>query len=51
MRFRYGAPQKLLSDQGKEFINEINKTLAEKFNIERIVSSAYHPQTNGLESR
>ena len=49
--FRYGAPKKLLSDQGREFVNHMNFALAETFGIERMVTSAYHPQTNGLDER
>lgn len=48
---RYEAPKKLLSDQGREFINNMNFAVAEKFQIERMVTSAYHPQTNGLDER
>ena len=49
--YRYGAPKKLLSDQGCEFVNTINADLAQKINIDRIFIAAYHPQTNGLDER
>ena len=49
--YRYGPPQKLLSDRGKEFVNKLNDTLSSRFGIERLVTSAYHPQTNGLDER
>ena len=29
----------------------VNAELAERFRIHRIVTSAYHPQTNGLDER
>ena len=48
---RYGVPKKLLSDQGREFVNHINFALAETFGVERMVTSGYHPQTNGLTER
>ena len=40
----------VLSDQEREFVNQINKHLFERFKIDQSVfySSAYHPQTNGL---
>ena len=49
--YRYGAPKKLLSDQGREFVNTINADLAPKINIDRMITAAYHPQRNGLDER
>ena len=49
--YRYGAPKKLLSDQGREFVNTINADLAKKINIDRMITAAYHPQTNELNER
>ena len=49
--YRYGAPKKLLSDQGREFVNRLNTDLAKKFDIDHMVTAAYHPQTNGLDER
>ena len=49
--YRYGAPKKLLSDQGRKFVNIINADLAKKINIDRMITAAYHPQTNGLDER
>ena len=46
---RHGWPRVVLSDQGREFVNEINQCLFEETNIKHCVSSPYHPQTNGLE--
>ena len=39
------------SDQGREFVNQINECLFQLTNIKHCVSSAYHPQTNGLDER
>ena len=47
--YRYGAMKKLLSDQGREFVNTINADLAKQINIDRMITAAYHPQTNGLD--
>ena len=49
--FRHGCTQIILSDQGREFVNQINKRLFEKLKTDHRVSSAYHPQTNGLVER
>ena len=49
--FRYGCTQILLSDQGREFVNKVNKHLFKRFKTEHRISSAYHPQTNGLVER
>ena len=43
---RWGAPSRLLSDQRREFVNKLKE-----FSIQRSVTSAYHPQTNGLDER
>ena len=46
--FRYSPPQKLLSDLGSNFISEIVKETCSLLGIERIYTSPYHPQTDGL---
>ena len=43
----FGPPKHLISDQGKEFVNEVIKNLTEIAGIEHRISSAYHPRTNG----
>ncbi len=49
--FRWGAPARLLSDQGREFVAKVNDEVCREFGIKRSVTSAYHPQTNGLDER
>ena len=34
----------MISDQGKEFVNNLNKELCQKTGIEHRIPSAYHPQ-------
>lgn len=51
MYLRHGSPKRVLSDQGREFVNEVNSELSKLLQIERSVSAAYHPQTNGLDER
>ena len=47
----FGPPKVLLSDQGKEFINQCVRNLCSLTGIEHRVTSAYHPRTNGLTER
>ena len=49
--FRLGAPSRLLSDQGREFVNKLNDEVCKQFSIRRSVTSSYHLQTNGLDER
>ena len=41
----------IISDQGREFINQVSRHLFEMTNTEHRISSAYHPQSNGLVER
>lgn len=48
---RHGSPVIIQSDQGREFINDVNHHLFELTGVEHRISAAYHPQTNGLDER
>ena len=48
---RLGVPTKLLADQGSQFIGHLMKQLCKKMNIEKIRTSAYHPEINGFLER
>jgi len=48
---RYGCTNVLISDQGREFVNKVNKNLLIRLKTDHRISSAYHPQTNGLVER
>ena len=41
----------IISDQGREFVNKINQSLFQLTNTKHKVTSAYHPQSNGLVER
>ena len=41
----------LISDQGREFVNNDMDKLTTRLGIDHRISSAYHPQTNGLRER
>ena len=47
----FGIPKILQHDQGTEFCNRIIQFICEKIGIKEAISSAYHPQTNGLTER
>ena len=46
--YRFGACDVLLHDQGREFNNNLVNDVCEALRISVAMSSAYHPQTNGL---
>ena len=47
----FGAPKQILSDQGKEVMNETIRKLTELTGVEHRVASAYNPRTNGLTEK
>ena len=48
---RHGCLRIQIDDQGREFVNEVSKTLHQMTGVEQRVTSAYHPQANGLVER
>ena len=44
---RYGLPIEIVSDKGSHFLNEVIKSLLEKFMVIHKKSAPYHPQVNG----
>ena len=49
--FRYGVPKKLLTDQGTNFTGNVLKAVNDLFQILKLQTSPYHPQTDGLVER
>jgi hypothetical protein len=47
----YGPPKIMISDQGKEFNNELIKQITTSSGIEHRVTAAYNPRTNGMTER
>ena len=43
----FGAPKKILMDQGKAFTSEVVGQLCSQFGISQSTTTAYHPQGNG----
>jgi len=48
---RHGAPMKLISDRGTQFMSNVMKQVLEKCHIEHNPTTGYHAQTNGLTER
>lgn len=48
---RFGAPRAILTDQGSSFMSPVMACIARKFRIQRIRTTAYHPQSNGSLER
>ena len=48
---QHGCPIKILSDRGSHFNNKMIAELMKKFEIKHLLSTPYHPQTNGLVER
>lgn len=48
---QYGAPKKLLTDQGTHFVANLFEAITSRCGIHHITASTYHPQTNGLTER
>ena len=47
----YGIPSRIVSDNGPQFTAEEYKTFLRENGIQQILSSPYHPRTNGLAER
>ena len=47
----FGIPDMILSDQGTEFRSQLIQELHDKFGIQHILCSPYHPESNGALER
>ena len=43
----FGAPKRILMDQGKAFTSEVVEQLCSQFGISQLTTTAYHPKGNG----
>ena len=43
----FGAPERILTDQGNAFTSEVVEQLCSQFGISQLTMTAYHPQGNG----
>ena len=44
---RFGTPERMLTDQGTEFVNELMTLFWNKYRVKHIITTPYHPQGNG----
>src|SRR5580692_8034371 len=47
----FGVPSKMISDRDPRFTSSFGKALTTKLRIDRNISTAFHPQTDGLSER
>jgi hypothetical protein len=43
----YGIPNEIVTDQGTNFMSDVFKRICKLFKIEKIFTTAYHPESNG----
>ena len=48
---KYGAPEKVLTDKGTNFLSKLVEELCVLFKIKQLRTTSYHPQTDGLVER
>ncbi|CAF0859482.1 unnamed protein product [Brachionus calyciflorus] len=48
---RHSAPSKLLSDQGRNFLSELIKSICKYFKINKVQTAPYNPKCDGLVER
>lgn len=48
---RFGFCEVVISDQGREFVNQVETELLGLTGTQHRIATAYHPQTNGLTER
>lgn len=48
---RHGTPEKLLTDQGTNFTSERFQEICKLLDIEKLQTTAYHPETNDIVER
>ena len=48
---KYGAPEKVLTDQGTNFLSKLVEEICTLFKIKQLRTTSYHPQTDGLVER
>ncbi|CAM4928332.1 unnamed protein product [Rotaria socialis] len=49
--YHYGAPSKLITNQGSHFVAELTRTIIESCNTTHILATPYHPTSNAQTER
>ena len=47
----FGLPDKMLSDQGPQFAAKAFRAMLNRLEVDSVLSTAYHPQTDGTTKR
>ena len=47
----FGLPRKMISDRDPRFTSHFTKALTQRLGVKQNISTAYHPQTDGLSER
>lgn len=48
---RHGTPKQLLTDQGPNFVSAVMKNVCQFLNVDKLQTTPYHPQSNGMIER
>jgi hypothetical protein len=48
---RYGVPAAMTSDRGVQFVSAVWEAICKRLNIQHKLTTAYHPQANGMVER
>ena len=48
---RHGVPDKILTDQGRNFESDLVRNVLQLFGVKKLRTSPYHPQTDGQVER
>jgi len=48
---RYGIPEEILTDRGANFMSDLFLELCRQLKIQKLNTTAYHPETNGANER
>ena len=46
--YRFGVPQRIVHDNGPQFVNQVFQRFCNKFRIQSVSSTVYYPATNSL---
>jgi len=46
--YRFGVPQRIIHDNGPQFVSQVFQRFCNKFRIQSVSSTIYYPTTNGL---
>ena len=48
---RHGMPERVLTDRGSPYISEVAQQMFNRMGVQRLMTTAYRPQTNGVVER